>query len=91
MLDMLASLYQLGILYSEEPKIRDSTITIRQFEKWRTPFFPIGIFKNMEENNRKVVARFSDACEKVFSNIEEEETRNTVIEYLRQKAGIWER
>ena len=71
-----------------DEKIRDSTITIRQFEKWGVPFFPIGIFKNMEENNRRVVARFSDACEKVYSNIEEEQTRQEIIAYLRQKAEI---
>jgi Domain of unknown function DUF1828 len=68
-----------------DEKIRDSTIIIRQFEKWNIPFFPIGIFNNMEARNQKVVARFSDACEKVFSNIED---RSSIVEYLRQKANI---
>jgi Domain of unknown function DUF1828 len=70
-----------------DDKIRDSIITIRQFEHWNIPFFPIGIFKDMEGSNQKAVAKFADVCETTFSNIEDEETRDRIVAYLREKAG----
>ena len=50
-------------------RTRDATITLLQFEKWGVPFRSLAIFENQEEINRKVLARFSDICEKQFSSL----------------------
>lgn len=52
---------------SGDDRTRDATIALHQFEKWRVPHRSIGIFEDQETVNRKVLARFSDVCEKQFS------------------------
>jgi len=52
-----------------DDKCRDATINCLQFEKWGIPFRPMAIFEDQETINRKVLARFSDVCEKLFSNL----------------------
>ncbi|MBD3285509.1 DUF1828 domain-containing protein [candidate division WOR-3 bacterium] len=49
--------------------VRDATISILKFEQWRILSHPIGIFENQIDINRKVLARFSDVCEKQFSSL----------------------
>lgn len=52
-----------------DDKARDATISLLQFERWGLAFRSMAIFEDQEEANRKVLARFSDVCEKQFSNL----------------------
>lgn len=48
---------------------RDVIITCLQFEKYGLPFRSMAIFEDQESINRKVLARFSDVCDKQFSTL----------------------
>ncbi|MCG2721000.1 MAG: DUF1828 domain-containing protein [Thermodesulfovibrionales bacterium] len=52
-----------------DDKCRDVTITCLQFEKFNVPFRSMAIFEDQETVNRKVLARFSDICDKQFSTL----------------------
>ena len=50
-------------------KTRDATITLLQFEKWEVPFRSLAVFEDQETISRNVLARFTDVCERQFSNL----------------------
>ena len=54
---------------ANDGRTRDATIALLQFEKWGVRFRSLAIFENQETISRKVLARFTDVCEKQFSSL----------------------
>ena len=65
---------------TNDGRTRDATISLLQFEKWDFPHRSLAIFEDQESINRKVLARFSDVCEKQYSNLPS--NRDRIERYL---------
>lgn len=71
---------------TNDDKVTDATINLLMFEKWGLKFRSIGIFEDQEEINRKVLAKFSDVCEKQFSNLPGNKDR--ILKYVQESGGM---
>lgn len=67
-------------------KTRDANIALHQYERWGLEFRSLSIFENQEEINRKVLARFSDVCEKQYSNLHG--NRERIARFLSEAIGV---
>ena len=52
-----------------DTKVRDATICIHQFEKWKMTFNVIGIFEDYESIAKKASSQFMDVCRNQYSNL----------------------
>ena len=71
---------------SSDGRTRDATIALLQFERWEMPFRSLAIFEDQESINRKVLARFSDVCEKQFSSLTS--NRERIARFLKQSTQL---
>lgn len=63
-----------------DDKARDTTIALHQFEKLGLAFRSLAVFEDQEEINRRVLARFSDVGEKLFSSLGA--NRERIVQYV---------
>jgi hypothetical protein len=71
---------------SNDSRVSNATINLLMFEKWGLKFQSIGIFEDQEEINRKTLAKFTDVCEKQFSNLYGNKDR--LLKYVQESGGM---
>lgn len=71
---------------SNDGRVSNATINLLMFEKWGLKFRSIGIFEDQEEISRRVLAKFTDVCEKQFSNLYGNKDR--FLNYVQVSGGM---
>jgi len=71
---------------SNDGRVNNATINLLMFEKWGLKFRSIGIFEDQEEISRRVLAKFTDVCEKQFSNLYGNKDR--FLNYVQVSGGM---
>ena len=66
-----------------DDKCQLSTINVLQFEKWGLKFHSMAIFEELEKIGRKILARFTDVCEKEYSSLYT--NRDRIEKYLAER------
>ena len=75
---MQRPLFVFGV--QNDDKCRDATIACLKYEQFGIPFRTMTVFEDQESINRKVLARFSDVCDKQFSTLATNKDR--IAKYL---------
>jgi hypothetical protein len=70
---------------SNDDRVRDTTIGILHFEQLGFSFRAVAIFEDQAEINRRVLARFTDVCDRQFSSLSA--NRDRIAEYLTRAMG----
>ena len=65
---------------------RDANIALQQFERWRMTFTSVAIFHDQTQINRRVLARFSDICDKQFSSLPS--NRERITQFIRHETAV---
>ena len=76
-------LFVYGLL--DDSHVRDANIGLLQFEAWHLQFQSLAVLENQEEINRKVLARFTDVCDRQFSSLTN--NRERIADFLHQAVG----
>jgi hypothetical protein len=63
-----------------DDRVKDATISLLTFQKWKIPFRSLGIYEDQASIARQAVAKFTDASEKAYSSLQGNEER--ISEYL---------
>jgi len=61
---------------------RDATIALQAFRSWGKELFSTAIFQDQETINRRVLAKFSNVCDKQFATLTGQE--DEVMAYLKK-------
>ena len=79
---MKRPLFLYGI--PDKEKMKDVTINLLTFEKWKLKFLPVAVFEDMQTMPRKPLAKFLDVNEKPFSSFDQE-NKDRLADYLSER------